>query len=81
MSNYNPIFKEVADKFYKKMGDIKCPHCSINKDFNASISTLPIVDHFDYADHSKAMAVPYVSLTCPECGHTDFFNAKTAELF
>lgn len=70
------MFTEMSKKFKEKMGDIKCPHCNIPKHMNDSITSMPIVESKEFHNRSHHLAVPFITLTCRNCGHADFYNPK-----
>lgn len=73
---YNPRFDEVAKGLVKKIGIQKCPHCDIKKDFNPSTFRLPFDDSPDMKPEEFGRHFPFVALQCPNCGHTDFYDAQ-----
>lgn len=78
---YNPRFDEIAKELVNKIGSPKCPHCDIPKDFNPSAFRLPFDDSAEMKPGEPGRHYPFVTLQCPNCGHTDFYDAQLMGVF
>lgn len=58
----------------------QCPNCHSKENWNTSSTVFLLTDN-DFKENAfilntKPTFIPLVALCCPDCGYTQFFNAK-----